>query len=222
MRRKHKAILWLLAIMCVKVVVCNSRPYIVFGLENGSCKGKLHSDDLTEYMDDIRNECFEYGALFNMNGDRLYEVAGTSVHVTISGYNIRRARYLANDGLVLVHNHPTSGLDDSFSIQDIAFASDFDITRMILVKEGYDYVLEAREEWPSRNEMTEFLKAQYGFDFDEMRVTDAQLFQVMAIDAGKIKSVAMGDSIVYYTTDAFVASFAKEFDLHYTVVEEFG
>lgn len=222
MRQKSKAVLWLLVIICVKVVVCNSRPYIVFELENRSCKGKLHSDDLTEYMEDIRNECFEYGALFNMNGDRLYEAAGTNMYVTMPGYSVRRARYLAGDGLVLVHNHPTFRLDDSFSIQDIAFASDFDITRMIMVKEGYNYVLEAREEWPNRKEMTEFLEAQYGFNFNTMRVTDAQLFQVMAIDTGKIKSAVMGDFSVYYTTDAFVASFAKEFDLHYAVVEEFG
>ncbi len=100
-----------------------------------------HGNFITEFMEQIRGEEYEYLAFFDLKGQKLAEgtlLSPYTCNITVEDWY--RICY-RSEGVIMVHNHPSS--NRSFSVNDFSvfFWKDF-IKMSIVVTKDYNFILE--------------------------------------------------------------------------------
>lgn len=128
-------------------VIIDSRDYIPASNAN-------HGQTLEEVISEIKNEEYEYTAMF-CGTSKLFEVTDYNPHyTTFSDFNIP-------DGSITVHNHPAGG---TYSINDLMMLCRPDcygITESIIVSVDSMHYLKAPNGWPSQEELASFILQRY-------------------------------------------------------------
>lgn len=105
-----------------------------------------HGNFITEFMEQARDEEYEYAACFDLSGNKLAEGTLLSSYECCIAkedwHNIRRR----GDKIISVHNHPNS--NRAFSAGDFSSFLRNDFVRMsIVVTKDYNFILEKKWDW---------------------------------------------------------------------------
>jgi SPP1 gp7 family putative phage head morphogenesis protein len=97
-----------------------------------------NAPSLASYRGKIAGSKSEIGGVFDKQGNLLFEKEGGKTHITFTRQEFERMR-----GNVLIHNHP--GGDQSFSLDDIKSASEFQMAEIQVVTEEHWYSMKPPE-----------------------------------------------------------------------------
>lgn len=115
-----------------------------------------HGDNLTQFIQAVRTEQYEFHGEFMMTGEKIYELTNNSP----SGIEFRIeyslfSKILGLGRFIAVHNHPTGNWPPSY--QDLVNYTRIRPTVAIVVTQYTIYELSAPNGWPGSQELANFL-----------------------------------------------------------------
>lgn len=193
------------ALACACMAALSALLLVALARYNLAAKSNIdHGSTLNEVAFRLSMLDYEAVALFDQNGSKLLEWTNRDTWQVKTPANlIKLANRITFGAVTMLHNHP---VDATFSVNDLVTASETNCKRQMVVSPNFLYCLEAPQDWPSVEEVRNFL-AREVYD-NPTAIQDGLLIQ---------GDIVVDNSNKVFSTDRLIMQYAQEFNLVYTV-----